>query len=110
MTNQTKNDHWPAAKTDFSVEIQRGAALLDQHNPDWWKKIDLRSLDMRSHYDCIMGQLYVNYYLGLDRFALLGSGYYFGFISEDDSKEAFLALENQWIDLINQRRGADHAD
>jgi hypothetical protein len=38
--------------------VKRGAALLDQVRPGWWREIALDRLAMESCNDCILGQLY----------------------------------------------------
>lgn len=39
-------------------QAARGAALLDERMPGWYKRIDLRSLNLASEYNCVLGQLY----------------------------------------------------
>jgi hypothetical protein len=54
--------------------VKRGAALLDQAMPGWWKKnrgrgktIDLDMLQLSSCHLCVLGQLYANGEVGYDR-------------------------------------------
>lgn len=41
--------------------VEHGATRLDQRRPNWYKDIDLRTLDMCDSCHCICGQLYGNY-------------------------------------------------
>jgi hypothetical protein len=43
----------------FTERVGRGAALLDERRPDWWRLVDLDRLDIGSPCDCIAGQLYM---------------------------------------------------
>lgn len=40
------------------VQVQRGAAFLDRHDPGWAARVDHWRLDMASATDGILGQLY----------------------------------------------------
>jgi hypothetical protein len=42
---------------DLLERVDRGAALLDEYDPDWWAVIDLEYLDIRSWRTCVLGQL-----------------------------------------------------
>lgn len=42
----------------FKIEVDRGVALLDKHNPGWREKIDREKLDLNDFWNCILGQLY----------------------------------------------------
>lgn len=48
----------------------RGAILLDRRQPDWWKKIDLRILNLRLSKLCILGQVYGDFFVGVDQLQL----------------------------------------
>ena len=37
--------------------VARGAALLDEKRPGWWRDIDLARLDLRYGCTCIVGQV-----------------------------------------------------
>ena len=58
--------------------VQRGMALLDEKNPGWERKIDLKILNMVDRHACILGQLYTEYSLGLGPLAI-SSGIPYGF-------------------------------
>jgi hypothetical protein len=42
---------------DLLERVDRGAALLDEYDPDWWEVIDLDRLDISSWRSCVLGQL-----------------------------------------------------
>ena len=39
--------------------VDRGAAFLDEREPEWWKKIDVETLSLGSFCNCVLGQLYL---------------------------------------------------
>lgn len=45
--------------------VEKGVALLDAHDPDWWRRINVQALDLSSCVRCVIGQLCGNYTLGL---------------------------------------------
>lgn len=47
---------------DFAPEIADGVAWLDDQRPGWRDEVDTERLDMRLPHDCIVGQLYGNYW------------------------------------------------
>lgn len=49
-----------------SERVANGAALLDANKPDWWKVVDLDTLDQFSNYKCVVGQNYGRYAVGCD--------------------------------------------
>src|SRR5258708_7417760 len=50
----------------FEERIARGIALLDKYRPEWRSLISLERLDMYSVEDCVLGQVYGNFGIGLD--------------------------------------------
>lgn len=46
---------------DFTVEVNRGASLLDERLPGWWRTIDTSALDLRDENMCILGQTWYEY-------------------------------------------------
>lgn len=62
-------------KTDFSLKdaraaAKRGALLLDTHRPGWAEDVDVRTLDMGECRQCVLGQLYQDFFPGLGRLNL----------------------------------------
>lgn len=47
--------------------VSRGAALLDEFEKEWFKKIDVNRLFMSSCTACVLGQLYKDYWNGIDK-------------------------------------------
>ena len=45
----------------ISVRVKRGAAMLDKVRPFWYMRINLKTLDMISRKDCVLGQLTGDY-------------------------------------------------
>jgi hypothetical protein len=41
----------------ITERVERGAALLDEKRPGWWRDIDLGTLDIASRCGCVIGQL-----------------------------------------------------
>lgn len=71
--------------------IERGAALLDSIRPDWFRCIDVPSLDMDDPERCILGQLFGHYDSGCNAIQISPKtprsyngtpGRYFGFNNE----------------------------
>lgn len=38
--------------------VERGVALLDEHVPDWWQRLDTDILDIGDGSVCVLGQVY----------------------------------------------------
>lgn len=78
--------------------VDKGAALLDENVPGWISHIDLDRLSIADPNNCIVGQLYGVYHIGI---AALDypppCGY--GFNGDDYS-----ALNEAWRALITARR------
>lgn len=93
--------------------VERGAAWLDENVDDWWDKVDLIALDMRSPCRCVLGQLFAGEscstgfffvsfeYPNLD---LLGLGFDARNGREDQIREDYGFLWAQWKTLIERRR------
>lgn len=92
------------------ARVAKGAAHLDDVRPDWFNRIDVGTLTLRSHCSCIVGQL-----------GAFGKGYYKEWMEVFDaqhdamecgvfispgagSNEAYARLQDAWIDAIADRR------
>jgi len=42
----------------FEDRVEKGAKLLDEYDPDWFKKIDLDTLQLYNCVFCVLGQLF----------------------------------------------------
>ncbi len=115
--------------SSITERVERGAALLDEKRPGWWRDTDLATLDIRSPCGCILGQLGTQlgdegrlsrFATGLDAVCLDGPeardyGFDWGVEISDDAWEAeaerlvggeCAALTAAWRDLIISRRTA----
>ena len=86
--------------------VARGAALLDEKMPGWYKRIDLGSLHMSSCHACILGQLYTEYSLGvaaldINSYQKIDNGF------NDDQIISYAALAKEWRRVIEARRGQE---
>ena len=52
----------PDLEASYRENVTRGAVWLDEKEPGWWERIDLERLDMDSLTDCIIGQLYGDFW------------------------------------------------
>ncbi len=53
--------------TKLPSSVANAAKLLDVELPGWANKIDVDSLDMREPNKCILGQLYNDYMIGIEK-------------------------------------------
>jgi hypothetical protein len=59
--------------------VARGMALLDKRNPGWRTRINLRTLNVETCDNCVLGQVYGDYFLGIWKLRLPLLGFRFGF-------------------------------
>lgn len=45
---------------DYTENVARGIALLDEKQPGWFNRIDLEELNLGSCFKCVLGQLFSN--------------------------------------------------
>jgi hypothetical protein len=98
----------------YASRVQAGAALLDAHDPDWFKKIDVDKLRMSGGCSCILGQLFGSYWRGLETleprlptiYCISPSlGFHIHQIqSLRGETNAYNRLARCWRDLIQERR------
>ena len=91
--------------------VERGAALLDERRPGWWKGIDLGRLDIKSDCNCIAGQLGGSYMPGVESLGLyvMEVEAAHGFEFEESTAE-YPALTEAWRELIQRRRLAEYLE
>lgn len=70
----------------LTKRVDRGVKLLDKKKPKWFKKIDLKNLDLNSESNCVLGQVYGSYTDGCDKLNL-NFGIKHGFANPHDVKE-----------------------
>lgn len=100
--------------------VERGAALLDEKQPGWWRLVDLNRLDISTGCDCVAGQVggFPETMRNLDLLSLEAQVAH-GFEADDDAEEDtplaavysaagrdYTALTEAWRDLILKRRAA----
>lgn len=94
----------------ITERVDRGAALLDEKRPGWWRHIDLDRLDIASACDCVVGQLGDGFYLGfvVDELDLHGTDdeALYGLTRESPGLggKEYGILTAAWRDLICKRR------
>lgn len=90
--------------------VQAGAAWLDENQPGWESKIDLDFLDQSYCYECVLGQVFGDYWdsplvqnaTSSTRLCALG------FASKAFSTSlGYKKLTQAWKDLISSRRAAE---
>ena len=78
---------------------QRGALFLDERCPNWFSKIDIKTLDLGSCEQCVLGQLFGSYADGL---AMLYSDSgvrddaEFGFATDEIDGDEYPRLSTAW--------------
>jgi hypothetical protein len=96
--------------TDLPAIPQRvaaGAAMLDRHQPRWWRQVDPARLDLADPALDVLGQLYGQFEVGL---AILGEPdpVACGFdLDASDADADYPALTAAWQQAIWQRRAGD---
>ena len=100
----------------FEGEIQAGAKLLDEKvGGNWWERIDLQRLAMFNCYNCVLGQLFGEYFDGLahveevaDRFDVSARfAREHGFSCVEHDGKSFDVLNEEWVAFLKgkQKKG-----
>ena len=88
--------------------VAKGATLLDEYEPGWWKMIHLGSLQLKDCTFCILGQLFDDYEEGLPALGLSDiAAAESGFAEPGDlpwRDTDYPALDAEWKRLILARR------
>lgn len=97
----------------LDARVTRGAHWLDLHTPDWSDEIDVDTLRMGSPRQCILGQVYGNYFVAADQFTLTCSatiklGFNGSLVGLLLTAELF-RLRRAWRKLILARRAAQES-
>lgn len=95
----------------INERVQAGAELLDKERPDWMSHIDVDRIRMESCADCILGQLYDYYTLGVEVLELeLSDVVRYGFAVGEGciSEEEWLRYDQtgQWPKWFEEKKGA----
>ncbi len=109
---------------DYARErVQRGAAFLDQADPDWVRHVDAHTLELSSGRRCVLGQLHGDFRWGLSRSHLINlssapraslSPVSYGFRCVQNVPDAvqerdYAYLTRAWKAAVQQRRAAHSA-
>ena len=88
------------------LKVKAGATLLDRRCPDWASRIDVGRLDLWSTRQCVLGQLFESFEIGLGK---LGSpsSYWRGFSAPTEYERGQLAV--RWVREIQARRAPAQA-
>ena len=105
-----------------ALNVQRGARFLDERDPDWYRKIDLDTLNLGSSCACVLGQLHLfkhprteKKWVAYSRELLEINGeveekpWLFGFITDGDHGQFFSNLTADWKTEIRRRLKAAQA-
>jgi len=90
--------------------VADAAAVLDEHKPGWYKKVSTETLDLHSHHNCVLGQVFRPRFFANIRQSGYGRGY--DFLSDKNSfhhPTAFCSNEPDrkfWIEEIEKRKAA----
>lgn len=93
-----------------AVRVKRGMKLLDEHGPkEWWRMIDLRSFDITSPCNCIIGSCFSGFCYGIAKLKLNSEGAVkYGFESADCGTGQMLRdydkLQMEWTTQIKLRK------
>ena len=94
-------DYFPT-DIDYSARVAKGIELLDEKFPDWWKRMDLDTLDVANGMACVTAQSAQLLEVGDD---WLDGMYYFGLNNDSHSDKnntyiahGFNAEDVPWMD------------
>lgn len=90
--------------TKTETVVDRGAAMLDEHDPDWYERVDPTCLDIGSPCNCVGGQLYGHYAKFVNRLGTKLTGHTHGFTWGYSSGMSPAELNEAWRDAILARR------
>lgn len=94
----------------YEEQARRGAELLDQEVPDWYKKIDLEELVLSKPCKCVLGQVWKaekgveSFLYGLNFLNVHGDEYGFAAIHPNFTDADWAKLDEAWITEILNRQ------
>ncbi|MDO8582779.1 MAG: hypothetical protein Q7R63_02180 [bacterium] len=91
-----------------------GATLLDKRVPKWYRRINTKDLYIAGCKNCVLGQLFSRYDLGLQSLNItnqeaIALGMYAGVRKARKREHRYLALTSEWRARIAERLLADRA-
>lgn len=93
----------------IAERVAAGAALLDQKRPDWHRQINSEFLDLRSCFECVLGQLFGGFGAGAailriePDFTLQLEARYGFDITRHECDEVYDELHAEWLRVISER-------
>lgn len=84
----------------IAQRVEAGARLLDQEYPGWHRKIVVEKIKILSCTKCILGQLYTQFRIGMDKLKIKGTSGDHGFNCSHRDVEK---VEAAWGDQIAAR-------
>ena len=94
-------------KETLSKKVVEGVKLLDENFPGWETYINLESLKLENTSQCILGQLYGDYSIGVSNLEVPMNIYYFGpkygFSPLLNRTEEWECLTDLWTEVIFSR-------
>lgn len=89
-----------------------GAALLDKRMPNWHRRVNAERLNIDKCKDCVLGQLFWQYDLGLQALNVTNQeaimlGFYAGIQKPRKREQRYIALTSEWRARIAERLEAD---
>lgn len=89
-----------------------GATLLDKRVPKWYRGVNTERLDIGGGRNCILGQLFYRYDLGLQSLNITNQeaitlGMYAGVRKHRKREQRYLALTSEWRARITERLERD---
>lgn len=85
--------------------VAAGAAWLDDHDPDWYDRIDLDTLALADCGLCVLGQAFGDYWVGLVDIDLNNwTADQFGFRASRNDPGEYAELDEHWAREITSRR------
>ncbi len=89
-----------------AFRVHRGAIKLDQIRPNWDKTLDTERLHIGSPNDCVLGQTFGDYEMGLGRLRFTNQeASRYGFNEPHTAlASTYARLRNNWLREISKRR------
>lgn len=135
--DETEGQH--SEPNEAADHVNRGAALLDEHVPGWYDKIDIEQLEMSECANCVLGQVFADqvpekelsqidyglwgYEIGLEQLGLTddeeddNSDVRHGFDRfrgtetwDEDYMKDYDLLKQYWVEAVESRRVAARQD
>ena len=109
----------------LKARVSKGVKLLDKECPKWYKKVNLKKLDMHTGDGCVLGQVFGNYITGMkslkinvpdvsddntadasDIKAGIPYGFWIDFMRHSDTyfHKAMTHLTAYWVSAIKRRK------